>query len=113
MTRAKYMLFSIALNIFLLLTNNNPIVALLFIPVFLYLASERFVDIGMTRWWLLGVLIPGINLYPLFNLTFASSGYKIQDHVNFNKVDGWHAVGFIIWASTILLMLAMFINSYV
>lgn len=112
MTRIQYFLFSLALNIFLVLTGNNPVIALLLLPVFFYLASERFGDIGMTKWWLVGIVVPVVNLYPLFNLTFASTGYKIQDHANYNKVDGWHMLGFGLWISMVLIVLVVAAQSY-
>lgn len=86
------------LNLFLMIiagVSANVIFIVLLSIIQLWAMSNRMLDIGMTRWWLLGTLVPVVNIYPGFMCAFAPSGYKKEGHENFKNVDGGYQIGLV------------------
>jgi hypothetical protein len=59
-----------------------PWLALLPVPVLLYLVLNRFVNLGMSRWWALGLAVPIVNLWLAFRCLFCPPG-----HAHHRKLD--------------------------
>lgn len=104
MSRLKFFLYTI-LNWFVFIcsiiifdnTLSELIIGSLIICLFcqLYLAAARLTDVGLSKWWMISFIIPIINIYTNFIISFAPTGYEIKDHENFQNRDKWYWLGLI------------------
>lgn len=109
MTRMYYFFATILVGIMFTLTliNNTNAQSIqilgLFIVLFqLFVVGYRMLDVGMSRWWLIGIFIPIVCFYPSFICGFAPTGYKIKNHENYGKTDGWYTFGFALYGLGII-----------
>lgn len=63
-----------------LIAQYGPIVLLLFV---LFTIIQRFANLGMSRWWILGNLVPFLNLWTGYRCFACPEGYAVH-----KKMDG-------------------------
>lgn len=110
--RLSYFIFSLILNVLAIVLDKSEADVLLIILLVLaiYVMSCRFKDVGLTRWWFLGLCVPLLNVYPSYFLIFAPSGYMIKDHPNFEKSDGIMTLGVVLTLLGIFSMLLIIVS---
>ena len=81
--------------------------AILFL-IGIFVAYGRMKDIGLSYWWLLGLFVPVVNLYPAYCLLFVPTSYFEHNKHIFQNPDTPMNIGQIIFA-ILFLMLFIFL----
>lgn len=113
MNRQQFFMLSLVFQLIFTLLQNDAAGTMFFLPFALIVCHYRLNNIGMSGWWVFSLIVPILNIYTSFILTFAPTGFKRASHENFNKPDIWYYIGFTIMSIIMLLILAIIIAAVV
>jgi hypothetical protein len=96
-TRKEYFYIGVVTNLISIVFQDSIVALALTILVYTFAVIARCTNVGLPKWWCAALLIPALNVYPLFMLSFAPTDYHKKDSPKYKKRDGWFEFGFVLY----------------